>query len=194
MLAVIVDAYSGAGRTVPTAGFGAAFNFGEPAVLTQNWTAANIFLATGVAIVLLGVWVAISMLPRHRIAIAGLVAGLAAVSLVADIQITQNVTRPHDAAQSASVLGLMSVLKPGEPVAISTALGYQIWMPQDYEIWWTSPVFFNPQTSPPPSGINVIEVPWLNGQSVNATWPTAPSGWKIAASNQSAGWAVWAAS
>jgi hypothetical protein len=193
MLAFIVDAYSGPGSSVPTAGFGAAFNFGEPAVLTQNWTAANIFLATGVAIALLAVWVGISMLGHHRIAVAGLVAGLAAVSLLADIQITQNVTRPHDAAQSASVLGLMNVLKPGEPVAISTALGYQIWMPQDYEIWWTSPVFFNPQTSPPPAGISVVEVPWLAGQTASATWPTAPPGWQLAASNQSAGWAVWTA-
>lgn len=193
ILAVIVDHYTGPGSSVPTAGFGAAFNFGEPAVLTQNWTAANIFLATGVAIALLAVWVAVAMLGRRRIAVACLVTGIAAVSLLADVQITDNVTLSHDAAQRASVLGLMNVLKPGEPVAISTTVGYQIWMPQDYEIWWTSPVFFNPQTSPPPAGISTVEVPWLAGQPAAATWPTVPQGWRIAAANQRAGWVVWAA-
>ena len=36
-----------AGSSLPTSGFGSAFNFAEPAVLTQNWTQASVLLASG---------------------------------------------------------------------------------------------------------------------------------------------------
>ena len=52
---IAVFAYSGG--SVPTAGFGGAFTFAEPAVLTQNWTQANLFLATVVGLLLLAAWV-----------------------------------------------------------------------------------------------------------------------------------------
>ena len=42
-----------AGTSLPTAGFGSAFNFAEPAVLTQNWTQASVLLATAVTLGLL---------------------------------------------------------------------------------------------------------------------------------------------
>jgi len=56
-----------AGLSVPTKPFGPAFNFATPAVLTQDWTHANVILATGVALVLLAACVAIvTLLPRQR--------------------------------------------------------------------------------------------------------------------------------
>ena len=55
--AIAVFAY--AGGSVPTAGFGGAFAFAEPAVLTQNWTQANVFLATVVGLLLLAAWVGV---------------------------------------------------------------------------------------------------------------------------------------
>ncbi len=51
LAALVVSVY--AGSSVPTSGFGAAFVFAEPAVLTQNWTHASVLLATAVAFVLL---------------------------------------------------------------------------------------------------------------------------------------------
>ena len=53
LAAAVVAAY--AGSSLPTNGFGYSFNFAEPAVLTQNWNQASVALATGVALVLLGV-------------------------------------------------------------------------------------------------------------------------------------------
>jgi hypothetical protein len=185
----VVYAYIGA--TVPTAGFGAAFNFAEPAFLTQNWVAANVFLATGVALLLLGVWVAIAvLLPRYRVVV---LAGLAAVSLFAVIQMTSDVTRASNPMEKGSAFGLLNALHPGETIAVSDALGYQIWMPEDYEIWWTAPTFFNPTTSPPPAGTDVVEVPWVSGVTEQGTWPTAPKGWHIIASDQQTGWVAWRA-
>ncbi len=55
LAAVTVTVY--AGTSVPTAGFGPAFNFAEPAVLTRNWTQANVLLATAVTLGLLAVWI-----------------------------------------------------------------------------------------------------------------------------------------
>jgi hypothetical protein len=184
---VVVEAY--VGTAVPTAGFGAAFNFAEPAVLTQNWVQANIFLATAVALALLAAWVAIAvLLPRYRVAV---LAGLAVVSLVAVVQMTSNITRASNPMEKASAFGLLGALKPGETIAVSDALGYQIWMPEDYEIWWTSPVFFNPATSSPPAGTDVVEVPWIAGVAEHDTWPTAPAGWHVIAADQETGWVAW---
>src|SRR4029077_9136791 len=55
LAAVTVAVYIG--TTVPTAGFGAAFNFAEPAVVTLNWTQASVPLATAVTLVMLAVWI-----------------------------------------------------------------------------------------------------------------------------------------
>jgi hypothetical protein len=60
--AVVVAVY--AGSSLPTNGFGYAFNFGEPAVLTQNWTQASVALATGVALGLLGLVVLVVLAAR----------------------------------------------------------------------------------------------------------------------------------
>jgi hypothetical protein len=184
---VVVDAY--VGTSAPTAGFGAAFNFAEPAVLTQNWVHANIFLATAVALALLGAWVAIAvLLPRYRVVV---LAGLSVVSLVAVVQMTSNITRASNPVEKGSAFGLLNALKPGEKIAVSDALGYQIWMPEDYEISWTSPVFFDQATSPPPPGTDVVEVPWIAGVAEHDTWPTAPEGWHIIAADQQTGWVAW---
>ena len=48
LTAIAVVAY--AGSAVPADGFSAAFNFAEPAVLTQNWMRANVALATAVGL------------------------------------------------------------------------------------------------------------------------------------------------
>ena len=61
--AIVVDVY--AGSSLPTNGFGYGFNFGEPAVLTQNWNQASVALATGVALGLLGV-VVLGVLAARR--------------------------------------------------------------------------------------------------------------------------------
>ncbi|HJY02043.1 MAG TPA: hypothetical protein VJ351_14630, partial [Streptosporangiaceae bacterium] len=60
LAAIVVLAYTGG--SVPTSGFGAGFVFGEPAVLTWDWTSANVLLATVAAFVLLGLFVAVALL------------------------------------------------------------------------------------------------------------------------------------
>src|SRR6202011_1110912 len=92
LAAVMVSVY--AGTSLPTAGFGSAFNFGEPAVLTQDWTQASVLAATGVALGLLALWVVAAVIVRRwrgvmrasGLGILGL--GVAAVSLVALTQMT----------------------------------------------------------------------------------------------------------
>ena len=37
----------------------------------------------------------------------------------------------------------------------------------------------------------MVEAGWPTGQPAQAGWPEAPAGWRIVASDQSAGWAVW---
>ena len=59
---------------MPTAGFGAAFVFGEPAVLTEDSTTASIWLATAVTFGLLAAWVAV-VLAADRWAVGWLSGG-----------------------------------------------------------------------------------------------------------------------
>jgi hypothetical protein len=197
LAAVAVEAYAGA--SVPTSGFGGAFNFAEPAVLTQGWTRASVLLATGAGLLLLAVWVAV-VLAADRWARgwrAVVLAGLGAVSLVAVAQMTSHISQANTPAQEANTTGLVtgSGLKPGEHLAVgrgdSSQVSWGIWMPQAYEIPWAQLEFFDPATGPPPANATVVEVAWPAGQAAPASWPQAPRGWRIVASDPAAGWVAW---
>jgi hypothetical protein len=195
--AATVAAY--AGTSLPVNGFGNGFNFAEPAVLTQDWTQASVLVATEVAFGLLACWIVLALIVRRwrglmlacGLGVLGL--AVAAVSLVAVAQMTSHISQPGTSAQAASTTGLVTAagLKPGDKIAISTEVAWELWIPQAFEISWTELQFFNPASQPPPAGVNVVETPWPNGSSASASWPHAPAGWRIVASNQPAGWVIW---
>ena len=54
-----------AGSSLPTSIFPTGFNFAEPAVLTQDWTSANVWVATAVALGLLGLWISLALAARR---------------------------------------------------------------------------------------------------------------------------------
>jgi MFS family permease len=192
---------------VPTAGFGGAFAFAEPAVLTQNWTQANVFLATVVGLLLLAAWVGVVFAAdrwggrfgrRGERGRAVVLAGLGVVSLVAVIQLTTNIAQANLPAQEANTTGLVTAsgLRPGQVLAVGEGIhaqgvSWESWMPQAFEIWWSQLEFFNPAKGPPPANATVVETEWLPGQSAQASWPQAPPGWRIVASDQAAGWVAW---
>jgi hypothetical protein len=211
--AVTVAVY--AGSSLPTAGFPYGFNFGEPAVLTQNWTQASVWVATTAALGLLTVWVLLAVAARRwrEVALAGrvrvsvllrvfLVLGTAAVSLVAVAQMTSHVSQAAEPAQQARTTGFVAAagLKPGDLIAVASNgpgqpsaandVSYWLWVPQAFEVGWTELEFFNP-AQPPPAGTTVVETGWPAGQSAQASWPQAPAGWRIVASNQAIGYVVW---
>jgi hypothetical protein len=212
LAALIVSVY--AGSSLPTGSFTTGFNFGEPAVLAQNWNSANVFVSTAVALGLLGVWVLLALgarrwsdvvvWSRFRVsrALRGLaVAGLAAVSLVAVTQMTSHVSQANTSAQAQSTTGFVAAtgLKPGDQIAVAFTVGinlpatdvpYSLWAPQAFEVSWTELEFFNPAQSPP-AGVNVVETGWPAGQPASAGWPNHPAGWRIVASDQAAGWVAW---
>ena len=210
LAAVIVSVY--AGSSLPTYSFPTGFNFGEPAVLTQNWNSASVWLATAVALGLLAVWVAVALAARRWSAVIlrvrvsrmvrGLVvAGLAVVSLVAVTQMTSHVSQAATPTQAQSTTGFVAVtgLKPGDQIAVAFTVGVNIpatdvpyfyWAPQAFEVSWTELEFFNPAQAPP-AGVNVVETGWPSGQPASAGWPNHPAGWRIVASNQAAGWVAW---
>ena len=188
--ALVVSVY--AGSSVPTSGFGAAFVFAEPAVLTQNWTHASVLLATAVAFVLLACVVAVSRFGgRWR---AGMLcAGLGAVSLVASLQMTSHISQADTPGQERNVTAIVSGtgLRPGQHLAIGTGLSWMTWMPQAYEIWWAPLQFFHPWSQGPPAGATVVEVAWPAGQPAAATLPHAPAGWRVVLTDRADGWVAW---
>ena len=193
-LAVVtaVAVYAYAGSTVSTAGFTGGFTFAEPAVLTQNWTSASVLVATVGALALLAVWVAMTVVLPSRYT-ATVLAGLGLVSLVAVVQLTSHVSRAGEATAAADTTSFLSStgLRPGEQLAIGTGLTWSDWMPQAYQVWWTQLQFFNPATQAPPAGASVVELAWPDGQPAQASWPTAPDGWHIVATDGSLGWVAW---
>jgi hypothetical protein len=209
--------YVYAGSSLPTNVFSESFNFGEPAVLTQNWNSASVWLATVVALVLLAVWVLIALaarrwdgavltgilagVPASRVLRAAGVAGLAAVSLVASAQMTSHISRASTPQYAARTTGFVAAtgLKPGDQIAVAYEIGtgvpatdvpYWLWAPQAFEVTWTELEFFNPAQAPP-AGIDVVETGWPAGQPASASWPDHPAGWRIVASDQVAGWVAW---
>jgi len=197
LAAVTVAIY--AGTSLPVTGFGNGFNFAEPAVLTQNWTQASVLVATAVALGLLACWVLLVLVVRRgrgvmlAAGLSGLGLGVAAVSLVALVQMTSHVSHAGTAVQTARTTGMVTAakLKPGEQIAIASDVNWEIWVPQTFEISWTKPVFFAPASQPPPAGVSVVETNWTAGQPATAGWPRHPAGWRIVASDRTAGWAVW---
>jgi len=191
---VIVAVY--AGVSVPTAGFGYAFNFAEPAVLTQNWNQANVLLATAVALGLLAVWIAATFVVRRwpgRLRTAGLGAigaAVAAVSLVAVTQMTSHVSQAGETSRVADLSGMIKAtgLRPGEQLAIADNVSWYLSIPQAFEIYWAEPESFNPATQSPPADATVVETAWPAGQPARASWPNAPAGWRIVASDPASAW------
>jgi hypothetical protein len=208
--AIIVAVY--AGSSLPTGTFPTGFNFGEPAVLTQDWSYANVFVASAVALGLLGIWILLALAARRWSAVVrgvpvsralrGLaVAGLAAVSLVAVTQMTSHISQAATPAQEQSTTGFVAVtgLKPPDQIAVAfhagsgvgaTDVPYFYWAPQAFEVTWTELEFFNPAQAPP-AGVDVVETGWPTGQPASASWPNHPAGWKMVASDRTAGWVAW---
>lgn len=182
---IAVDAY--AGPAVPTDGFSAAFNFAEPAVLTQNWYRANVALATLVGLALLAVWVGVVLfvVPRWRPVV---LAGLAVVSIVATAQMTVTISRASTPLQQVNML---TGLENDDQVAVSRDLGWQVWVPQAFEVSWAHLEFFRPDRQPPPGNASVVEVPYPTSGSLQSSWPQAPAGWHVAQSSQVGGWVSW---
>lgn len=63
-------------------------------------------------------------------------------------------------------------------------------VPLAYQVSWTELQFFNP-ASPPPAGVSVVERSWPAGQPAQASWPHAPAGWRVVATNQAGRWVLW---
>ena len=194
LAAIVVGAY--AGGSVPTAGFGPSFVFAEPAVLTQNWTSASVWLATAAAFALLAAWIAAVLAADRwrgvRAPRAIVLAGLAAVSLVAVIQMTSHISQASTPSQASDSTGLITGadLKPGDHLAVGIGLSWSAWQPQAFEIPWTELEFFAPGSQPPPANATVVEVHWATGPA-QASWPRAPAGWRVVASNRSWSWVAW---
>ena len=208
--AVFVSVY--AGSSLPTGAFPTGFNFGEPAVLTQDWTQASVLVATAAALGLLAVWVAVALaarrwgavvrgVPVSRALRALMVTGLAAVSLVAVTQMTSHVSQAGTPAQVANTTGFVAAtgLRPGDQIAVASTVSnslaaievpYWLWAPQAFEVSWSELEFFNP-AQPPPAGVAVVETGWPAGQPASAGWPGHPAGWKVVANNQAGGWVAW---
>jgi hypothetical protein len=137
LAAVAVAAY--AGSSLPASTFAHAFNFAEPAVLTQDWISANVWVATAVTLGLLALGVLVALAARRwpgaqlagAVRVSGLLraagtVALAAVSLVAVTQMTSHISQAAAAAQAPDTTGFVaaSALKPGDQIAVAFTGGY----------------------------------------------------------------------
>jgi hypothetical protein len=181
-----------AGTSLPT-GRGRRFNFGVPAVLTQNWHHASVLVATAVALGLLLLWVYFAILARYLRVLAW-VAGavVAALSLVAVAQLTAYCSVVDNArARAMGTTEMAGGLKPGEQIAVASNINGVLRLAQTFEVSSTQVQFFNPVLQSPPADATVVDVKWPSGQPAWASWPGAPAGWRIVATNRFGGWVVW---
>jgi hypothetical protein len=192
MAALTVAVY--AGTSLPT-GRGMRFDFGEPAVLTQNWSHASVLVATAAALALLGAWVVFALLARDvQVLTCLLGAAVALVSLAAVVQLTAYGPRADTArADRTGVAALAAAnrLEPGEQVAIATNLSGILRIAQGFEVSSAKLDVFNPFCAPPPADVTVIDAAWPAGQPARASLPEAPAGWQVVAANRLGGWVLW---
>jgi hypothetical protein len=188
--AVTVAVY--AGTSLPTKR-GRTFNFGEPGVLTQNWSQASVLVATASALALLVLWVVFGLLARRtRVLACGFGAAVAAVSLVAVAQLTAHCSLADGVwAQQMGMreMATASELKPGEQIG-SDITGV-LRLEQAFEVSSTQVRYFNLYREPPPAGATVVDAAWPARKPAQASWPHAPAGWRIVAANRFGNWVVW---
>jgi hypothetical protein len=190
--AVTVAAY--AGTSLPTVR-GKRFEFGEPAVLTQNWSRASVLVATAAALILLLLWVYFALLARYmRILAYVLGAAVAAVSLAAMTQLAAHCSRTDSVWAKAMGMREMAAageLKPGEQIAVATNVTGILRIVQAFEVSTTQVHYFNPFCQPPPADVTVIDAAWPAGKPARASLPDAPAGWRVVAANRFGSWVVW---
>ena len=183
-----------AGTSLPTMR-GKRFNFGEPAVLTQNWSHASVLVATVAALALLAVWVYFAILARYMHVLACVLgAGVAAVSLVAVAQLTAYCSVADNAWAQQMGMSQMAAadgLKPGEQIAVASDISGILRLAQTFEVSSTQVRFFNPALQLPPAGVAVVDMAWPAGQPALTSWPEAPPGWRVVAANRFGSWVVW---
>ena len=198
--AVVVVHYAGSPQDVT--GF-AAFNWADPAVLTQDWTSLSVPEATVAGLSLLAFWV-LAALALRRLSgrsfarwRATLLIPVAAMNLFALVQMTAHISQATTPSQRANSLALVTAagLKPGDRVAVDNGLSadWQSWIPQSYEVWWSELDFFSANSAPVPAGTTVVEVPWPSGKPASASWPKAPAGWRVVAEDRLYNWVAWRA-
>jgi len=183
-----------AGMSLP-ARRGKVFNFGEPAVLTQNWRHASVMVATASALALLLLWVYLALLARYLRALTCVLgAAVAAVSLVAVAQLTAHCSRADGVWARAMGIREMAAagrLKPGEQIAIASNITGVLRLAQAFEVSTTQVRYFHPHRRTPPADATVVDMAWPRGQPARASWPDAPAGWRIVAANRFGGWVAW---
>ncbi len=183
-----------AGTSLPT-GRGRRFNFGGPAVLTQNWHHASVLAATAVALGLLLLWVYLAILARYLRVLTWVGgAAVAALSLVAVAQLTAYCSVVDNAraqAMGTTEMATAGGLKPGEQVAVASDINGVLRLAQTFEVSSTEVQFFNPVLQSPPADATVVDAKWPSGQPAAASWPGAPAGWRIVATNRFGGWVAW---
>jgi hypothetical protein len=183
-----------AGTSLPTER-GRTFNFGGPAVLTQNWSQASVLVATAAALGLLGLWVYFALLARYmRVLAYVLGAAVAAMSLVAVAQLTAHCSRADSVwAQAMGIreMAAAGALKPGEQIAVASDITGVLRLAQAFEVSSTQVQYFNPFRQTPPADVSVVDAAWPSGQPARASWPDAPAGWRIVAANRFGSWVVW---
>jgi hypothetical protein len=183
-----------AGTSLPT-GRGRRFNFGGPAVLTQNWHHASVLVATAVALGLLLLWVYLAILARYLRVLTWVGgAAVAVLSLVAVAQLTAYCSVVDNArarAMGTTEMAAAGGLKPGEQIAVASDINGILRLAQTFEVSSTEVQFFNPVLQSPPADVTVVDAKWPSGQPAWASWPGAPAGWRIVATNRFGGWVVW---
>jgi hypothetical protein len=183
-----------AGTSLPTVR-GKRFNFGEPAVLTQNWSQASVLVATAAALTLLLLWVYLALLARYMRVLAGVMgAVVAAVSLAAMVQLTAHCSRADSAwakAMGVREMAAAGELKPGEQIAVATNVTGILRLAQAFEVSTTQVHYFNPFCQPPPADVTVIDAAWPAGKPARASLLDAPAGWRVVAANRFGSWVVW---
>jgi hypothetical protein len=167
-----------------------ADSFPEISFLTQSWTSLHVMRAAAIAITILGCGcLAVTLGRAGRVAA---LSGAIALAVAAMTAITGHITDPSQQAgpqqRSAS---LAKVLRPPGGVIIDHRLDWHLWVLEQYEVTWTKVGFSHMGAGESRHlSARTAVVAWQGG-SAQMSWPAAPPGWRVTASDRTLGWVEW---
>jgi hypothetical protein len=195
-----------AGLTLTTAGivwlhagdrlsrsFFPVFDFPETNVLTWSWDRLKLWLATGLALLLL-TQAGLVIAKGRRVGLPVVAAAFIALDLAVVAVVTNRVTEYWERQLGSATSLAPAGLRPQDHVAVNyPGLAWRIWVPQAFQVrTGLQPLDrYRRETLPPDT--TLVVVPWDVLSMPKKSWPAAPPDWKpvLARVTYAGDWVAW---
>ncbi|MDL4772378.1 hypothetical protein [Actinomadura xylanilytica] len=169
------------------------YDFPETSFLTWDWQAFRLWHATLAGLVLLGLALIATRLPRRGPAL--LAGTLVTVNLVMIGTATARIAQPlvRDFSAYTELTGV-SDLRERHDLALDWNIPWPVRLSHYYWAWWSDAEVFDARYHAPPAKADLVILSWPKDVPPEQTWRGgAPAGWKVADTRRTiqGDWVAW---